>query len=133
MDSVGAILKSAREEKKIPLNQVSSDTHILLGYIQAIEENRFQDLPGETYCAGFIGTLARYYGLDSGRLVAMFRGSFFSSREALRIAPTESMDHSASKRKFSNTLALAGVSYSNLVSGIPSLVFISVKSNCISV
>ena len=32
----------------------------------------------------------------------------------------------------SNTLALAGESYSNRVSGIPSLVFISVKSNCIS-
>lgn len=74
MDSVGAILKAAREEKKLPLNQVSSDTHILPGYIQAIEENRFQDLPGEAYCAGFIGTLARYYGLDSESLVAMFRG-----------------------------------------------------------
>ena len=74
MDSVGAILKAAREEKKLPLNQVSSDTHILPSYIQAIEENRFPDLPGEAYCAGFIGTLARYYGLDSGRLVAMFRG-----------------------------------------------------------
>ncbi len=74
MDSIGAILKGAREEKKLPLNQVSSDTHILPGYILAIEENRFQDLPGEAYCAGFIGTLARYYGLDSGSLVAMFRG-----------------------------------------------------------
>ena len=74
MDSVGAILKAAREEKKLPVNQVSSETHILPSYIQAIEENRFQDLPGEAYCAGFIGTLARYYGLDSSRLVAMFRG-----------------------------------------------------------
>ena len=74
MDSVGAILKAAREEKKLPLNQVSFETHILLDYIQAIEENRFQDLPGEVYCTGFIGTLARYYGLDSGHLVAMFKG-----------------------------------------------------------
>lgn len=74
MDSVGAILRSAREEKKIPLNQVASETHILQGYIQALEENRFQDLPGEAYCAGFISTLARYYGLDSRHLVAMFRG-----------------------------------------------------------
>ena len=74
MDSVGAILKAAREEKKFSLDQVSSDTHILPSYIQAIEENRFQDLPGEAYCAGFIGTLARYYKLDSGHLTAMFRG-----------------------------------------------------------
>ena len=66
MDSVGAILKAAREEKKLSPDQVSSDTHILPSYIQAIEENRFQDLPGEAYCAGFIGTLARYYKLDSG-------------------------------------------------------------------
>ena len=74
MDSVGAILKAAREDKKLPLNQVSSETHILPVYIQAIEENRFQDLPGEAYCAGFIGTLARYYGLDSRHLVAIFKG-----------------------------------------------------------
>ena len=74
MDSVGAILKAAREEKKLSPDQVSSDTHILPSYIQAIEENRFQDLPGEAYCAGFIGTLARYYKLDSGHLTAMFRG-----------------------------------------------------------
>ena len=74
MDSVGAILKAAREEKNLPLEQVSSDTHILPGYIRAIEENRFQDLPGEAYCTGFIGTLARCYGLDSSRLTAMFRG-----------------------------------------------------------
>jgi len=74
MDSVGSILKGAREEKNIALNQVSSDTHILPGYILAIEENRFQDLPGEAYCAGFIGTLAKYYGLDSAHLVSQFRG-----------------------------------------------------------
>lgn len=74
MDSVGAILKAAREEKKLLINQVSSDTHILPSYVQAIEENRFQDLPGEAYCAGFIGSLARYYGLDSRHLVAMFKG-----------------------------------------------------------
>ena len=74
MDSVGTILKAAREEKKLLLSQVASDTNILISYIQAIEENRFQDLPGEAYCAGFIGSLARYYGLDSGNLVAMFKG-----------------------------------------------------------
>lgn len=74
MDSVGAILRAAREERKLSLNQVSSDTHILPSYVQAIEENRFQDLPGEAYCAGFIGTLARYYRLDSNQLTAMFRG-----------------------------------------------------------
>lgn len=74
MDSVGAILKAAREGKKFSLDQVSSDTHILPGYIQAIEENRFQELPGEAYCAGFIGTLARYYKLDSSHLTEMFRG-----------------------------------------------------------
>ena len=74
MDSVGAILKNAREEKKFSLDQVSADTHILPGYILALEENRFQDLPGEAYCAGFIGTLARYYRLDSRHLVCMFRG-----------------------------------------------------------
>ena len=74
MDSVGAILKAAREEKNFSLDQVSSGTNILSSYIQAIEENRFQDLPGEAYCTGFIRTLARYYGLDSSKLVAQFRG-----------------------------------------------------------
>ena len=74
MDSVGAILKAAREEKNLSFDQVSSGTHILSSYIQALEENRFQDLPGEAYCTGFIRMLARYYGLDSSKLAAQFRG-----------------------------------------------------------
>ena len=74
MDSVGAILKAAREEKNLSIDQVSSGTHILSSYIQALEENRFQDLPGEAYCTGFIRMLARYYGLDSSKLAAQFRG-----------------------------------------------------------
>ena len=81
MDSVGAILKKAREDQGLSLNQVSSATHILPCYIQALEENRFQDLPGETYCAGFIGSLARYYKLDSRPLVSMFRGIPKEERE----------------------------------------------------
>ena len=74
MDSIGTILKECRESKGYSIAQVGADTHILPSYIDALEDNRFQDLPGNIYCLGFIKNLAKYYGLDENELAAVYKG-----------------------------------------------------------
>jgi len=74
MDSISSILKGCREEKGYSIVQVGTDTHILPSYIEALEENRFQDLPGKIYCQGFIRNLAKYYGLNDNDLMALYKG-----------------------------------------------------------
>jgi hypothetical protein len=72
MDSIGNYLKRAREEKKIPLPQVSRDTKINERYLIAIENDEFTVLPAPTYTRGFIKIYAEYLGLAAQPLVDQF-------------------------------------------------------------
>jgi len=42
-------------------------------YLQAIEDGRFNDLPGATYAVGFVRGYAEYLGLDGNEIVRRFK------------------------------------------------------------
>jgi cytoskeleton protein RodZ len=62
--TVGITLRLAREEKKISLEQVYQATKIRLGYLRAIENDAFDELPSRAQARGFIRLYAEYLGLD---------------------------------------------------------------------
>ena len=62
---IGGLLKSTRERTGKSTKQVSLDLRIRRVYIEAIEENKYEDLPGSAYEIGFVRTYADYLGLDS--------------------------------------------------------------------
>ncbi|MHB1319632.1 MAG: helix-turn-helix domain-containing protein [Anaerolineae bacterium] len=64
MSELGARLRRAREEKSITLEQAEEVTHIRRGLLQAIEEGRYAELPGDVYGRGLIRNYARFLGLD---------------------------------------------------------------------
>ena len=72
-ETVGDLLRRAREGKSQPLDLVATRLKIRSGYLKAIEEGRFQDLPGLTYAVGFVRTYAEHLGLDSEDVVRRFR------------------------------------------------------------
>ncbi len=72
MDSIGEILRRTREEKKIPIAQVSRDTKIRERYIVAIEEGEYSVLPAPTYSKGFLKIYAEYLGLDPRPIIEQF-------------------------------------------------------------
>lgn len=72
-DHVGFVLREAREAVETDLHDVASSLRIRFVYLSAIEEGRFDDLPGTTYAIGFVRTYAEYLGLDSDRLVERFK------------------------------------------------------------
>ena len=49
-------------------------------YLEAIEGNRFGELPGPTYSIGFVRGYAAYLGLDSKQIVAQFKRESGSKR-----------------------------------------------------
>ena len=49
MSFVGDILKAEREKQKLSIKDIESGTNIRSLYITAIEENKFDVLPGEVY------------------------------------------------------------------------------------
>ncbi|MEO1225275.1 MAG: RodZ domain-containing protein [Pseudomonadota bacterium] len=71
--SVASILKAAREEIGLTLWEVSQNLRIRFSYMQAIEDGRFEDLPGSVYAIGFIRTYALYLNLDADELISRFK------------------------------------------------------------
>ena len=57
-------LRDARIMRGLSTADVERDTRINRGYIDAIEEGRFETLPAPVYARGFVRSYARYLGLD---------------------------------------------------------------------
>jgi cytoskeleton protein RodZ len=66
--SVGSRLREARARRKLSLADVETATKIRSGYLQAIENDQWDQLPGDTYARAFIRTYGRFVGLDGDRL-----------------------------------------------------------------
>ncbi|MFV0432117.1 MAG: helix-turn-helix domain-containing protein [Alphaproteobacteria bacterium] len=72
-EHVGYYLKKARERLEISLEQASEDIRVRRVYLEAIEEGRYDQLPGTAYAVGFVRNYAKYLGLDAPRVVEQFR------------------------------------------------------------
>ena len=70
---VGASLRRSRVESGRELSEVSTALRIRLPHLSAIENGRFDDLPGQAYALGFVRAYAEYLELDSGWVVDRFR------------------------------------------------------------
>ena len=71
---VGALLKASRLRIGEELSEVSDVLRIRNVYLEAIEDDRYQDLPGPTYATGFIRAYADHLGLDSDEIIHRFKG-----------------------------------------------------------
>ncbi len=70
MPSFGEKLRLEREKRKITLEQISSTTKIGTRMLQALEEEKFSQLPGGIFNKGFVRAYARTLGLDEDQTVA---------------------------------------------------------------
>lgn len=70
---VGADLCAARERLGWQLPAVAAGLRIRLSYLEALEEGRITDLPGNAYALGFLRTYAGALGLDPDELSRRFR------------------------------------------------------------
>lgn len=86
VDHVGAFLREARENTGRSISDVAQTLRIRRVYLEAIEEGRYDELPGATYAVGFIRSYATYMRLDVSALVARFK------EEASGIAARQDLD-----------------------------------------
>ena len=70
---VGAELRSARLRLGWSLPDVAQELRIRLPYLEAIEDGRLSDLPGNAYAVGFLRTYAAALGLDAAEVARRFR------------------------------------------------------------
>lgn len=72
MGELGELLKEARQQKGLSLEQVEEATRIRRKYLQALEEENFGVLPAEVYVKGFLRNYAQYLDLDVEEVMALY-------------------------------------------------------------
>lgn len=72
-DMVGEALRKARVSKGISLEKASSDLKIRATYLNALEEERFDQFPADVYTMGYLRAYAQYLGLEAGPLIEEFK------------------------------------------------------------
>jgi hypothetical protein len=78
---IGSSLREARERQDLELSKVEQATHIRARHLAALEEERFDVIPGDAYAKGFLRTYADFLGLDGQRFVDEYNTRFPPSEE----------------------------------------------------
>jgi cytoskeletal protein RodZ len=73
---IGRELKEAREALGLSLEAVEQETKIRRKYLQALEKEQFDLLPGEVYAKAFLKNYARFLNLDVGEVVDAYDRTF---------------------------------------------------------
>ncbi|MBX3213088.1 MAG: helix-turn-helix domain-containing protein [Labilithrix sp.] len=75
METVGTTLRQQREKKRMGLAEVSRVTRIPMATLESIEQDHFDDLPGEVFVKGFLKSYAQTLGLLPEDIVARYAAS----------------------------------------------------------
>jgi cytoskeletal protein RodZ len=76
MKKLSDILRETRLAKGYTLEQVEKDIKIKKEFLVSIEENRYSDLPSDTYASGFVKNYGQYLGMSEQKILALFRRDY---------------------------------------------------------
>jgi transcriptional regulator with XRE-family HTH domain len=72
MASFGETLRRERELRGVSLREIADATKISVRFLQALEQDRLDVLPGGVFRRSFVKQYAKHLGLDADRLAAEF-------------------------------------------------------------
>lgn len=75
MAGIGPSLKEAREARHISIEEIASATKIVPRYLEALENDRFDLMPGGFFVKGIIRTYAKAVGLDPDEVLGRYRAA----------------------------------------------------------
>lgn len=73
MATLGQQLKQSREEKGVSLQEIAESTHISIRFLQAIENDAYDVLPGGVFNRAFVRKFARQVGFDEEQAVNLYQ------------------------------------------------------------
>ncbi|KGA98533.1 hypothetical protein AJ85_02995 [Alkalihalobacillus alcalophilus ATCC 27647 = CGMCC 1.3604] len=88
MSELGQHLKTVREEKGITLEDLQATTKIQKRYLVAIEEGRFETLPGLFYARAFVKTYAESVGIDPEELFDQYKNELPNPQKEVTNLPS---------------------------------------------
>lgn len=84
MKTVGQLLHTDRIKKNISIEELSLATKIDVKYILALEDDKYDLLPSETFTKGFIRNLSLTLGNDPKEYIAVFRRDYKSPVDGIK-------------------------------------------------
>ncbi|MEP6870643.1 MAG: helix-turn-helix transcriptional regulator [Anaerolineaceae bacterium] len=72
--AIGVTLRSARIQRGLSVEQVAQDTRISARFIEALEDEMFDELPAPVYVRGFLRSYANYLKVDANALLEELNG-----------------------------------------------------------
>lgn len=100
MIGIGKLLKQAREEQQLSLAEVERETKIRCRYLQALEEEDFDFLPGTVYVFGFLRNYAAFLGLDADYMVSQLKTQQKPDKELKATRPISNPPYRPKYRSF---------------------------------
>jgi cytoskeletal protein RodZ len=73
VSELGQLLKKARMEKSLSLDDLQNSTKIQKRYLEAIEQGDYKTLPGSFYVRAFIKSYAEAVGLEPSEVLRLYR------------------------------------------------------------
>ena len=89
----GEHLRREREMRGVSLDEISAATRISTRFLEAIEKDQWDQLPGGVFNRGFIRSIARFLGLDEDSLVAEYSLGNASGAHVHSAAVAQQADH----------------------------------------
>src|SRR5476651_2305626 len=71
--AVGRLLRNQRDARGLSIEDVARSLRIRRPYIEAIEQGRFEQLPGAAYIPAFLRAYARHIGLDPAKVLTAYQ------------------------------------------------------------
>lgn len=109
MFEIGSSLRDARVRQGLDVADVEETTKIRAKYIRALEDERFDLLPGEAYVKGFLRTYADRLGLDGQLYVDEYNARFALSAEPVPSSRPRRKAGNARLESNAVLVALAGI------------------------
>ncbi len=69
MDTVGQILRMARETQSRSLEAIASETKIPVASLRLLEEDRFDELPGDIFVRGFLRSYCQVLSIPEAAVI----------------------------------------------------------------
>ena len=112
MFEIGTSLREARLRHGADLVEAEQATKIRSKYLRALEEERFELLPAQTYVKGFLRSYAEYLGLDGQLYVDEYNSRYVAGEDEAPIRPARGNSSSRAHRQVESSVllvALAGI------------------------
>lgn len=83
-NSPGSMLREARESREWSVRQVANDLHLTMHYVNALELDEFDKLPGDVFVRGYMRSYALLLGLDPDAVLQRYR-AYSERRQARKV------------------------------------------------